>query len=557
MKGNGLNDKVAYLLIRVDESLVFALPSLQAERDDFELSSILIDSSDRPISVIASAFTGTVPLRHDVHTPFVPDLEGDSDEERPRLRHRSSLDFGEPLLNHRLSGRGIASLSVGLPLVPAARGEASILTEIPLSAVQRKSKEEKVDMLTSVLGFLAGGVAMNPEIRLLMASFNMIAKEQGPEREDSDSEVEGEDPSSEESVSEEKRKMGVESARRLLAFIDAIRETAGVTHVYAAISTGKTGSAILVGPRSDEFNAQFVRITSGAGITLSLLGEAVPADVAGGNLLRQKEASTASWAVDSVDLTPVDWEGAFDRVRQGHASEAEVAMTSNHFKGRLRAAVMMIRREEAIRAATRVQAIEPSASNLLGLAIVQVQGDKLDECRASVQKIQAEHADTLESDLAELIPGLGTEPQRIDEILDRYEYPTGSNFLIRQLWTRSLGQNGRVDRAIDSGWKLISQKIASMQDRVIFARFSMDRLQANDAGRAALVLRMIKPKVPVNKNGEPVSFPLILRAQALHASGQGKKAVMLLKTLLGFYPLEPKASKALNEIQRDLAGSDT
>ncbi len=567
MKGNRLNDRVAYLLIRADKSLLFALPDLQAERDDLAMSPLIIESVDRPMSTIASAFTGAKSLRHGAFTQFVPDLESESSDDRPRLRPRSSRDFGAPLLNHRLYGRGIASLTVGLPLAPAESEESSLLTEVPLAAVRKKAKEENVDMLTSTFGFLLGGVAKNPEVRCLMATLNMIRKQKDsavksvdpdPDPDpDGDGEGEGEDSTSEESVSADQKKKGIDSARQLLTAIDALREAADVTHVYAVVVTRKMGTGVLFGPRSDELDASFVQMESGAGITLALLGEDVPADVAGGKLLQRNEGHAASWAVDSVELTPVDWEGAFEYVREGHAKEMEVAMTVNHFRGRLRAAVMMADREEAIRVATRLNVIEPSRSNLLGLAILQGQSGEVDECRASVRKIQAEHPDTVESDLAELIPALGTDPQRVGEILDRYEYPMGSNILIRQLWTRALVSAGRVDDAIDANWKLISQKAASMYDRIVFARLSMDRSRAGDAGRAALVLRMVTPRAPLNKNGEPKSGPLILRARALHASGHGKMAVMLLKKLLVFHPMEQKATAALNEIQRNLAGSGT
>ena len=88
-----------------------------------------------------------------------------------------------------------------------------------------------------------------------------------------------------------------------------------------------------------------------------------------------------------------------------------------------------------------------------------------------------------------------------------------------------------------------------MQDRIQFARLAMARQQPGDARRAALVLRSLGTNPGTGPQGKPRSDLMVLRARALAASGAPKAAVSVLKGFLEKFPMEPKATAALDEIR--------
>ena len=559
-----MSDKVAYVIVRVDAGVLFSFSALKQERDDFALVSILRDMPMSLPSIFATGFTGTTPIRHEVHTLLVPNSAEEAVEAGRSLRVRTSQECGTVMLSQRLAARGIASLSVGLPFAPSDVDGESLAMEIPRGLVHRKAHAEKLDLPTTTLGFMAGGVAKNPEIRCIMAVVDMrVDNESSGDSGDSGdtgdtgdsgeaSEVEVEEGSMASEV-DEKESQDVDGARRILRFLDAVHQATGATHVYAAIMGHRMGQAILLGPRAADLKNSFVSIPAGAGITLSLLGESVPADVIGGKILVETdEDRPASWAVDSVTLNPIDWDASAVRMTDGVATPKEITMMVNHLLGKLRCAVAEADFEKAILAAKELQAVRPSATNLLSLAIVQNQGSKIVDCLETVGRLEEEHPDSTESDVAQLIAAVGAEPTRIEEILDRHVFSDMPSFLSRRLWTRALVRMNRVDDAIDAGWKMISQNIATRKDRVIFAKLSMDRLQPGDAKRAAIVLRIIGVNPGLDAKGQPRPDPVILRARALHSSGMGKAAVSVLEGFLGYYPMEPRATAALRDIRSKL-----
>lgn len=552
-----MSDKVAYVIVRADEDALFSFSAMEQERGDFALVSILRDMPMSLPSIFATAFTGTSPVRHEVHTILIPNSAEEAVEAGRPLRIRTSQEFGTVMLSQRLAARGIASLSIGLPFAPSDVGGESLATEISRGMVHGKANAEKLDVTRTILGFMAGGVAKNPETRCIMAAVDM-RMDTGPSDDSGDSDeaseveaevAEGPMPS----MVDGEKSPGVDGARRILGFLDAVHQATGATHVYAAIMGNRMGQAILLGPRFADFKNAFVSIAAGAGITLSLLGESVPADVIGGKILAQNdEDQPASWAVDSVTLDSIDWDAPVARMNDGVATPNEITMMVNHLSGKLRSAVAESDSEKAILAAKELQAFCPSATNLLSLAIVQIQGSKPADCLETVRRLEEEHPGSTASDLAQLISAVGAEPTRIEEILDRYAFSDIPNFLSRRLWTRCLARMNRVDEAIDAGWKLISQNAATKRDRVIFAKLSMDRLQPGDSNRAAIVLRVIGANPGLDAKGQPRPNPVILRARALHSSGMGEAAVSILERFLDFYPMEPKATAALKDIRSKL-----
>ena len=550
-----MSDKVAYVVVRVDAGVLASFSALKQEREDLALVPILRDMPMSMPSLIATAFTGTTPMRHEVHTLLVPESAEEADEAAEaegRLRIRTSQECGAVMLTQRLAARGVASLSIGLPFAPSDVDGESLATEISRGMVHRKANAEKLDVPTTILGFMAGGVAKNPETRCIMAVLDLrvdtkSSGDDGDSGEASEVEIEGDSMPSE---VDEKESQNIDGARRILKFIDAVLQATGATHVYATIMDNRMGQAILIGPRSADFKNSFVSIPAGAGITLSLLGESVPADVIGGKILPETDADPpASWAVESVTLKPIDWDASLVRMSDGVATPTEITMMINHLYGKFRCAVAESDLEKAILAAKELQTVRPSARTLLSLAIVQNQGGKPADCLETVGRLEEEHPGSTESDIAQLISAVGADRTRIEEILDRYGFSDMPGFMSRRLWTRALVRMNRVDEAIDAGWKLILQNIATKKDRLLFAKLSMDRLQPGDSNRAAIVLRVIGVNPGLNAKGQPRPDPVILRARALHSSGMGKAAVSILKQFLGFYPMEPKATAALKDIQ--------
>ena len=172
-----------------------------------------------------------------------------------------------------------------------------------------------------------------------------------------------------------------------------------------------------------------------------------------------------------------------------------------------------------------------------------------EELAEVVGRIRADHADAPETRLLALVPGTNAEDAEIDAVLDEVPFKQVPIMLVRVLWSRQAMRRGRNEEAMAASWWLISAGLAATQARVQFARLAMARQQPGDAKRAAMVLRSLGTNPGTGPQGKPRSDLMVLRARALAASGAPKAAVSVLEGFLRKFPMEPKATAALEELR--------
>ena len=118
-----MSSKVAHVVIRLETEALSAIPAALEERSETKMVTIMRQATLTWPCLCATTFTGTSPLRHDVHTLMVP--RTDRSEDESPLRFRSSLDSGAPFLWDRVAARGRKSLVINLPLAPHDPGSVS------------------------------------------------------------------------------------------------------------------------------------------------------------------------------------------------------------------------------------------------------------------------------------------------------------------------------------------------------------------------------------------------------------------------------------------------
>ncbi len=561
-----MNSKVAHVVIRLETETLNAISGALADRSDAAMVSIMRPATLVWPCLLATTFTGTSPLRHDVQTLMVP-RQNRSDDESP-LRFRSSRDSQAAFLWDRLAVRGIRSLVVNLPLAPANLEPKSQTDpmQIPTAVVLHQARKSSKTPVASALGFLAGTIERNPEIRYVALTLDLRDKpgsgnaeaEAAPDTDPMDTFADLDDPTAAEDSAgdvEAGRAGDGDStgAEQVLGILDFIQKVTGADHVFAQLFAARRGTAVLIGARASELSTPFIRIPHGAGVVLDLLGESVPVDVAGGNVLDQSADDDAggrdTWTVEEVELIPVDWSETLRRVEQGEATPNEIRTVTSHFRSRFRVAYQQTATAEACDAARVLVGIDGSARHLLELATLLGMKQDKDGLAEIAERLRTDYPDAPETGLLPLIAGLEANDDEIDAILDEVPFRKIPIMLVRILWSRQARRRGRDEEAMAASWWLISAGIAALQDRIQFAKLAMARQQPGDARRAALVLRSLGTNPGTDPQGKPRSDLMVLRARALAASGAPKAAVSVLTGFLKNFPMEPKATAALDEIR--------